>query len=92
MFMTPLALVMPEVAIGLDVFFLAAGAAQTGIGIDDAVQGKATASDRIVFGVLNAVPPLATHAGAPLAKALTERVSGGGVAAGLMLQPAHPPK
>ena len=83
MFMTPLALVMPEVAIGLDVFFLAAGAAQTGIGIDDAVQGKATASDRIVFGVLNAVPPLATHAGAPLAKALTERVSGGGVAAGV---------
>ncbi|AZE52406.1 hypothetical protein C4K03_0218 [Pseudomonas synxantha] len=83
MFMTPLALVMPEVAIGLDVFFLAAGATQAGIGIDDAVKGKATASDRIVFGVLNAVPPLATHAGAPVAKALTERVTSEGVAAGV---------
>lgn len=82
MFMTPLALVMPEVAIGLDVFFLAAGASQAGIGIDDAVKGKATASDRIVFGVLNAVPPLITHAGAPLAKALTERMSSESVAAG----------
>lgn len=82
MFMTPLALVMPEVAIGLDVFFLAAGATQAGIGIDDAVKGKATASDRIVFGVLNAVPPLVSHGGAPLAKALTGRLSGEGVAAG----------
>jgi hypothetical protein len=79
MFMTPLALVMPEVAIALDVFFLAAGATQAGIGIDDAVKGKATASDRIVFGVLNAVPPLATHAGAPLAK-VTGRMAGGGLA------------
>lgn len=83
LFMTPLALVMPEVAIGLDVFFLAAGATQAGIGIDDAVKGKATASDRIVFGVLNAVPPLATHAGAPLAKVLTERMSSEGVAEGI---------
>ena len=83
MFMTPLALVMPEVAIGLDVFFMAAGATQTGIGIDDAVKGKATASDRIVFGVLNAVPPLATHAGAPLAKAMTQRMSREGIAAGV---------
>ncbi|WP_219267282.1 glycosyltransferase family 32 protein [Pseudomonas sp. Xaverov 259] len=83
MFMTPLALVMPEVAIGLDVFFMAAGATQTGIGIDDAVKGKATASDRIVFGVLNAVPPLATHAGAPLAKVMTGRVSSEGIAAGV---------
>lgn len=80
MFMTPLALVMPEVAVALDVFFLAAGATQTGIGIDDAVEGKATASDRIVFGVLNAVPPLVTHAGAPLAKVLTERIPGGAMA------------
>lgn len=83
MFMTPLALVMPEVAIGLDVFFMAAGATQTGIGIDDAVKGKASASDRIVFGVLNAVPPLVTQAGAPLAKAMTERMSREGVAAGV---------
>ena len=83
MFMTPLALVMPEVAVGLDVFFMAAGATQTGIGIDDAVKGKATASDRIVFGVLNAVPPLAIHAGAPLAKVMTGRVSSEGIAAGV---------
>lgn len=83
MFMTPLALVMPEVAIGLDVFFMAAGATQTGIGIDDAVKGKATGSDRIVFGVLNAIPPLVTHAGAPLAKAMTERMANGGVTAGV---------
>lgn len=82
MFMTPLALVMPEVAIGLDIFFLAAGVTQAGIGIDDVVKGKATGADRIVFGVLNAVPPLATHAGAPLAKVLTERVSGEGIVAG----------
>ncbi|WP_248752942.1 DUF6543 domain-containing protein [Pseudomonas sp. MWU15-20650] len=83
MFMTPLALVMPEVAIGLDIFFLAAGVTQAGIGIDDVVKGKATGADRIVFGVLNAVPPLATHAGAPLAKVLTERGASEGVAAGV---------
>ncbi len=82
MFMTPLALVMPEVAIGLDVFFLAAGGAEAGIGIDDAIKGKSTGADRIVFGVLNAAPPLATHAGAPLAKVITERFASGGVAAG----------
>ncbi|WP_082363250.1 glycosyltransferase family 32 protein [Pseudomonas libanensis] len=76
MFMTPLALVMPEVAIALDAFYLAAGATQVGIGIDDVAKGKASGTDRIVFGVLNAVPPLAGHAGAPLAKALATAKAG----------------
>ncbi|OAE12322.1 sugar-binding protein [Pseudomonas simiae] len=88
MFMTPLALVMPEVAVALDVFFVTAGATEAGIGIDDVAKGKAAGTDRIVFGVLNAVPPLVTHVGAPLAKALTSsrllsRVPGEGAAAGV---------
>ncbi len=88
MFMTPLAIVMPEAAIALDVFYLAAGATQVGIGIDDVAKGKAAGTDRIVFGVLNAVPPLVSHVGAPLAKALTasrllNQVSSEGAAAGV---------
>lgn len=76
LFMTPLALVMPEVALALDAFYLAAGATQAGIGIDDVVKGKSTGTDRIVFGVLNAVPPLVTHGGGSVAKALETESEG----------------
>ncbi|WP_411381611.1 glycosyltransferase family 32 protein [Pseudomonas sp. MPB26] len=76
LFMTPLALVMPEVALALDAFYLAAGSVQAGIGIDDVVKGKSTGADRIVFGVLNAMPPLVTHGGGSLAKALKPESEG----------------
>lgn len=76
LFMTPLALVMPQVALALDAFYLAAGFTQAGIGIDDVVKGKAAGADRIVFGVLNAVPPLVTHGGGSLAKALKPESEG----------------
>ncbi|NVZ52308.1 sugar-binding protein [Pseudomonas sp. B6002] len=70
LFMTPLALVMPEVALALDAFYLAAGATEMGIGIVDVARGKSKGTDRIVFGVLNAVPPLVTHGAGSLARAL----------------------
>ena len=54
--MTPLALVMPEVAVALEVFYAAAGAAQVGIGADNIKHGKQGGSDQVVFGVLNALP------------------------------------
>lgn len=68
LFMTPLALVMPEVALALDAFYLAAGATEIGIGVDDAVKGKATGTDRIVFGALNAIPPLVVHGAGSLVR------------------------
>lgn len=70
LFMTPLALVMPEVALAVDVFYLGAGVTETAIGIDDVAKGKSTGGDRIVFGVLNAVPPVVTHGSGSLAKVL----------------------
>ena len=60
--MTPLALVMPEVAVALEVFYAAAGAAQVGIGADNIKHGKQGGSDQVVFGVLNALPALASGA------------------------------
>ncbi|PJK34782.1 hypothetical protein CWC48_06085 [Pseudomonas sp. S10E 269] len=57
--MTPLAAVMPEVAVGLEVFYLTAGAAEAGIGADDLKHGKPGGADHIVFGVLNAAPVIA---------------------------------
>ncbi len=54
--MTPLAMVMPEVAIGLEVFYAAAGAVEAGVGADDLKHGKQGGADHIVFGVLNALP------------------------------------
>lgn len=63
LFLTPLALVMPEVALALDAFYLADGLTTTVIGIDDTVHGKTTGTERIVFGVFNAatvvIPQLA---------------------------------
>lgn len=70
LFMTPLALVMPEVALAVDVFYLGAGITETTIGIDDVAKGKSTGTDRIVFGVLNAVPPVVAHGSGALAGAL----------------------
>lgn len=70
LFMTPLALVMPEVALAADVFYLGAGVTETAIGIDDVAKGKSTGTDRIVFGVLNAVPPVVSHGSSALAGAL----------------------
>ena len=54
LFLTPLALVVPEVALALDAFYLVDGAVTTVIGIDDTVQGKPNGTERIVFGALNA--------------------------------------
>ncbi|WP_178122335.1 dermonecrotic toxin domain-containing protein, partial [Pseudomonas karstica] len=54
MFLTPLAFVVPEVALALDVFYLVDGLATAGIGVDDQVHGKPKGNERIVFGVLNA--------------------------------------
>lgn len=54
LFLAPLALVMPEVALALDVFYLADGVTTTVIGIDDETHGKPTGTARIVFGVFNA--------------------------------------
>ncbi|KAA8563127.1 Dermonecrotic toxin [Pseudomonas extremaustralis] len=56
--LTPLAMVIPEVAIAAEAVYVAAGAAEIGVGIDDAMHGKSTATDRTVFGLLNAVPTL----------------------------------
>lgn len=60
--MTPLAIVMPEVAVGLEVFYAAAGALEAGIGADQLKHGKPGGADHIVFGVLNAVPVVAGEA------------------------------
>ncbi|WP_343078172.1 membrane-targeted effector domain-containing toxin [Pseudomonas sp.] len=54
MFLTPLAFAMPEVGLALDAFYLASGATNTGIGIDDKIHGKPTGNQRIIFGVFNA--------------------------------------
>lgn len=54
LFLTPLALVMPEVALALDAFYLVDGAVTTVIGIDDTVKGKPNGTERVVFGALNA--------------------------------------
>lgn len=60
--MTPLVFVMPEVGVALDVIYVGAGLTQAGIGIDDLAHGKSSGTDRLVFGVLNAVPGIASGA------------------------------
>lgn len=54
MFLTPLALAMPEVALALDAFYLACGVTEAGLGVDDAIKGKPQGTERIVFGLFNA--------------------------------------
>ncbi|MFB3302790.1 dermonecrotic toxin domain-containing protein [Pseudomonas sp. AMR01] len=61
LFLTPLALVMPEVALVLDAFYLADGVTTTVIGIDDTVHGKPTGTERIAFGVFNAATVVIPH-------------------------------
>lgn len=56
--LTPLATVIPEVAMAVEAAYVAAGVAEVGVGIDDAVHDKSTATDRSVFGLLNAAPAL----------------------------------
>ncbi|WP_259741052.1 membrane-targeted effector domain-containing toxin [Pseudomonas poae] len=63
LFMTPLAMVVPEVALGLDAFYVVSGITTAGIGVDDQVQGKPKGTDRVVFGVFNAVVTVAPHIG-----------------------------
>lgn len=69
LFLTPLALMMPEVALALDAFYFANAAATVGIGIDDEVQGKPKGTERIVFGTFNAALVVAPH--------IAEAVKGG---------------
>jgi hypothetical protein len=77
LFLTPMALVVPEVALALDVFYLASGAVTTGIGIDDQKHGKPSGTDRIVFGLFNAttavVPRISARAGEGLETATVEK-------------------
>lgn len=54
--LTPLALVIPEVAMAVDAVYVAAGVAQASVGIDDVRHDKSAGGDRIVFGALNAAP------------------------------------
>lgn len=61
LFLTPLAFVMPEVALALDAFYLASGLTEAGIGIDDKIHGKPTGNERIIFGVFNAALAVAPH-------------------------------
>ncbi|NVZ71481.1 type III effector protein, HopAC1 family [Pseudomonas costantinii] len=61
LFLTPLALVVPEVALALDAFYLANGVATAGIGIDDTVHGKLKGTERIVFGAFNAALVVIPH-------------------------------
>lgn len=56
--LTPLAMVIPEVAVAVEAAYVAAGVAEIGVGIDDAAHKKSTATDRTVFGLLNAAPAL----------------------------------
>jgi len=57
--LTPLAFLMPEIGLALDVLYAGAGLMETGIGIDDLAHGKSAGTDRIVFGLLNAAPGIA---------------------------------
>lgn len=85
--MTPLALVMPEVAVALEVFYAAAGAAQVGIGADNIKHGKQGGSDQVVFGVLNALPSAANGV-----SKLVRGVEGGEIAVGKSVEePIAPP-
>lgn len=72
LFLTPLSLVVPELALALDAFYLADGAITAGVGIDDKIHGKSEGTDRIVFGLFNAaavvVPRIAGKAGKALEK------------------------
>lgn len=81
--MTPLAMVMPEVAVGLELYYVAAGAVEVGVGADDLRHGKPGGADHIVFGVLNALPVIAGGA---------TRLAKGEVAAGKTLGEALPPR
>lgn len=70
LFLTPVALVVPEVAFALDAFYLANGAVTTGIGIDDRTHGKTKGTDRIVFGLFNAATVVVPRIGARAGQAL----------------------
>ncbi|WP_294737208.1 DUF6543 domain-containing protein [uncultured Pseudomonas sp.] len=59
LFLTPLSLVVPEVALALDTFYLASGAVTASIGVDDKTHGKTSGTDRIVFGLFNAATVVA---------------------------------
>ncbi|MGY2377201.1 dermonecrotic toxin domain-containing protein [Pseudomonas sp. SDO524_S393] len=61
LFLTPLALVMPEVGLALDLFSLADGGTTTIIGIDDKAHGKPQGTERIVFGTFNAATAVIPH-------------------------------
>jgi len=52
---------MPEVGLALDAFYLASGATNTGIGIDDKLHGKPTGNQRIIFGLFNAATVALPH-------------------------------
>lgn len=93
--MTPLALLMPEVAVALEVFYIATGTAQVGIGAANIVHGKQGGADQVVFGVLNALPVVAGGASRVVKGLETEGVAAGqGVEEAVeipVIKPVEPP-
>ncbi|KTC25889.1 hypothetical protein AO391_06700 [Pseudomonas marginalis ICMP 9505] len=81
LFLTPLGVIFPPVGILLTGLSVTSGAIKTGIGIDDKVQGRPGATDRITFGVFSAIKPILT---AGLGKALPPV---GGVLKTIILKP-----
>ncbi|NVZ72693.1 hypothetical protein HX791_26415 [Pseudomonas costantinii] len=61
LFLMPLALAMPEVALALDAFYFADGVITAVIGIDDTVHGKPKGTEHIVFGAFNAATVAIPH-------------------------------
>lgn len=61
LFLAPLALVMPEVALALDTVYLVDGATTTVIGVDDEIHGKPAGTQRIIFGAFNAATVVIPH-------------------------------
>ncbi|KRP59579.1 type III effector protein, HopAC1 family [Pseudomonas trivialis] len=63
LFLTPLALVVPEVALAIDAYYLASGVITAAIGVDNNRHGKANGNEQILNGVLNAVLVATPRAG-----------------------------
>ncbi|WP_073524016.1 dermonecrotic toxin domain-containing protein [Pseudomonas fluorescens] len=67
----PLAIAIPEVALAMDALFIASGIVEAGIGADDLAKDRPGGVEHLIFGVLNAVQPVATRTFSQ-ARAVTE--------------------